>query len=202
MDPKLNYQETHPNYCYIEVLPYKNGTLNLIEPNLSHADESLSWTTDNSIIQYMGAPFEHPSKEKEMERIKEILCNTDEYNWMIELNGKIIGNVSINNIQENTTKFNSKAGNYTILIGDKNYWGKGIAYHVGQAVLDWAFSKGNFDVISARAINENIASLAMLKKLGFIYLDNTPFEGQINGKNTEWQNFMITKQNFLNSKTK
>jgi len=182
-------------------LPYKNGTLRLIEPNLKHATESLTWTSNTSVIQYMGATFEHPSKEKEVERIKEILNNHDEYNWMIELDGKVIGNVSINSIKETSSKFGSKAGNYTILIGNKNYWGKGIAYHVGQIVLAWAFSKGKFEIIAARALNENVASLAMLKKLGFKHIENSPFDGQINEK-TEWQNFKITKQRFIKLKTK
>jgi len=150
----------------------------------------------------MGATFEKPSKENEVKRINEILNNPDEYNWMIELNGKIIGNVSINSIEVTSSKFGSKAGNYTILIGDKNYWGKGIAHHVGQTVLEWAFSKGEFEIIAARALNENSASLAMLKKIGFEYIENTTFEGQIKGEKTEWQNFKITKQGFLNLKTK
>jgi RimJ/RimL family protein N-acetyltransferase len=183
-------------------LPYKNGTLRLIEPNLTYADESLTWTSDTSVIQYMGATFEQPNKGKEVERINEILNNSDEYNWMIELDGKAIGNVSINNIKEISSKFGSKAGNYTILIGNKNYWGKGISYHVGQTVLEWAFSKGQFEIIAARALNDNVASLAMLRKLGFEYTENTPFESKINGKNTEWQNFKITKLSFLKLKTK
>ena len=194
--PKLNYSETHPNYCYLEILSYKDGNLKLIEPNLEHAEISLFWTSDSSVIQYMGADFDLPSKEKEIERINEIRENRDEYNWMIELDGHVIGNVSINGIKETSAKFGSKSGNYTILIGDKKYWGKGIAFQVCLTVLEWAFAKGGFEVMAARSLNENTASIGMLKKIGFEYTGNSPFEGKIDGKATEWQNFKIKKQAF------
>ncbi len=51
------------------------------------------------------------------------------------------------------------------------------------------------DHIIARALNENNASITMLKKLGFEFIDKTPYEDKINGKSTEWQNFRITNHN-------
>lgn len=142
----------------------------------------------------MGADFEEPSKENEIKRIYEIRSNLDEYNWMIELDGHVIGNVSINNIKETSAKFGIKAGNFTILIGDKKHWGKGLASHIGTTILEWAFSKGGFEVMTARALNENKASIGMLKKLGFEFTGKNPFEGKIDGKSTEWHNFTITKR--------
>lgn len=177
-------------------MTHKDGQLKLIEPNLEHAEISLFWTSDSSVIQYMGADFDQPSKEKEIERIKEIRESQDEYNWMIELDGHVIGNVSINSIKETSAKFGSKAGNYTILIGDKKYWGKGIAFQVSLTVLEWAFKKGSFEIMATRALNENTASIGMLKKIGFEHTGNSPFEGKIDGKTTEWQNFKLTKQHF------
>jgi hypothetical protein len=42
----------------------------------------------------------------------------------------------------------------------------------------------------------------MLKKLGFEFMGKNPFDGKIEGKSTEWQNFKITKQSFHLLKTK
>lgn len=198
----MNYIESHPGYCSLEVPAYQDGHLRLIEPNIEHAEMSLFWTSDSSVIQYMGADFDQPSKEKEIQRINEIRENPDEYNWMIELDGHVIGNVSINSIKEKSSKFSCKAGNYTILIGDKNYWGKGIAFQVCHKVLEWAFTKGGFEVMAARALNENIASIGILKKIGFEYTENSHFEGKIDGKTTEWQNFRLTKQQFAQLRAK
>ncbi len=189
----MNYPDTHPNYSTIEVKTFSGGKLHLIEPQLEHAEIGVSWTSDDTVIQYMGADFSEPSVEKERARIEEIRAHVDEYNWMIELDGKVIGNASINYITESE---NIKTGNFAILIGDKNFWGKGIAYHIGQVVLEWAFSAGGLDVIKARALQENTASIGMLRKLGFAFVGNTPFEGLIDGKSTEWHNYVITKPVF------
>lgn len=140
----------------------------------------------------MGANFDQPSQAKERERIQEIRNNSDEYNWMIQLDGKIIGNASLNSIQETSSKLASKAANYTILIGNKNFWRKGIAQYVAAAMLEWAFFKADFQAIVARALKENIASLNLLKKLGFQYLGSELDEGG----DMEWRNFKITKENF------
>ncbi|QQR84213.1 GNAT family N-acetyltransferase [Candidatus Peregrinibacteria bacterium] len=137
----MSYQENHPNYRELEVSDYTSGRLKLAEPKLEHAEKSLKWTSDLGVIQYMGTEFGEPSINKEQERISEIRKNLDEYNWMIELNGQAIGNVSINSIAETTKELGEKAGQYSILIGDKNYWRKGIAKQVSNEVNKWALPK-------------------------------------------------------------
>jgi RimJ/RimL family protein N-acetyltransferase len=201
-NPKANYTESHPDYCSLEVLTYTDGHLRLIEPNLDHAEASVPWTSDSQVTQYMGGDFDLPSKEKEVERLLEIINNQDEYNWMIELNGQLIGNVHVDSIAETSAKFSCKAGNFGILIGDRKFWGKGIGQHVTSAVLEWAFSKGGFIIISSRVLNENTPSINLHKKFGFEYVSQSPYEGQINGKSTEWQNFKITKHSFQKLKKK
>ena len=64
------------------------------------------------------------------------------------------------------------------------------------AVLEWAFSQGGFEIISSKVLHENIPSINLHKKLGFEYTGQSPYEGTIEGKTTEWQNFIITKQKF------
>ena len=96
----LNYSKTHPYYCHLEVPSYQDGNLKLVEPSLEHAESSYSWTADSSVIQYMGGDFDQPSVKKEKARLSEILNDPDEYNWMIELDGQIIGNVNINSIKK------------------------------------------------------------------------------------------------------
>lgn len=188
-----NYSKIHPGYHPLEVPSYEGDIIKLVEPSLEHAESSLNWTADQSVVQYMGGNFDQPSVVKERARINEIRNNSDEYNWMIEMDGKIIGNVSINSIKETSSKMGVQAGNYTILIGDKKYWGKGIARHVTATVLAWAFSEAGFETMAARALNENIASIKMLKKVGFEFIERTPYEREIDGKSTEWQNFRIMK---------
>jgi [ribosomal protein S5]-alanine N-acetyltransferase len=192
----LNYSKTHPNYSSLKVATYKNGDLLLIEPKLDHAKTALTWSQDSSVVKYMGGDFEKPTLEKEIKRLREIREDLDSYNWMIEINGNVIGNIHIDSIKETSAKSGVKAGNYGILIGDKKFWRKGIAQHATAEMFKWAFSKGGFEIICSRVLNENIPSINMHKKLGFEYIGKSPYEGKIEGKKMEWQNFRITKKKF------
>lgn len=54
-----------------------------------------------------------------------------------------------------------------ILIGNKNYWGKGIGFQAGKLVIDYAFSQLNVRKVWAAVYSNNIASKRMFEKLGF-----------------------------------
>jgi len=49
-------------------------------------------------------------------------------------------------------------------------WGKGIATETAGAIMDWYFEMTNFDVLAAFAEPQNIASQAVLRKLGFSFV--------------------------------
>lgn len=187
----MTYTSSHLNYSELEISSYKKGLLRLIEPKLEHAKESLSWTSDPEVTRYMGADFSEPTLEKETKRIQEIRRNEDEYNWMIELNGKIIGNVSIKSIKEKTASFRTKAGNFTILIGDKKMWSRGIGKVVTDAIIKWAFNKAGFKILCARALQENNMSIKLLVSAGFQQKERTLYDGLVNGRKTWWCNFVL-----------
>lgn len=185
----MSYQKLHPNYRELEV----DGSLRLLEPSLKYAAESLSWVSSLDVVQYMGADFPSPSLEGEQKRIEEILSNKDEYSWMIEYEKKIIGNVCINSIAEATQKHAVRTGNLTVLIGDKDYWGQGIGLKACSAVIAWAFDSGGFQRMTARALQENVASIKTLERLRFKEAGTEPYEGLVRDKKSEWKNFILNK---------
>jgi RimJ/RimL family protein N-acetyltransferase len=187
----MDYIKLHPMYRELQV----DGHVRLVKPDIAHAEPSLLWVSSSEVVQYMGADFESPSLMGEKKRIEDILKNEDEYSWMIELDGKIVGNVCINSIAETTKKFRRKAGNLTVLIGKKSAWGKGLGAKVCTAVLKWVFEEGSFGVIAARALQENIASIKILEKLGFEEIGSEPYEGLLKGKPSVWRNFKIENLN-------
>ena len=178
----MSYSSSHHQYREIHI----DDQLKLVEPQLKYAQASLSWVQATDVIQFMGADFSNPSLEGEQERIEDIIKNEDEYSWMIECEGRVIGNVCINCIAEKTKEFGRRAGNLTVLIGDRAYWGKGIGTKVCAVVLDWAFSDGGFETMAARALQENTASIKTMQKLGFAEIGMEPFDGEIHGKKTVW----------------
>lgn len=50
----------------------------------------------------------------------------------------------------------------------KKFWGQGLATEIAAAIADYAFSLLGHNGLSARTNHENVASIAVLKKLGFV----------------------------------
>jgi RimJ/RimL family protein N-acetyltransferase len=54
-----------------------------------------------------------------------------------------------------------------IVIGQKDYWGKGVMLEAESLLIDWAFKELGLYKISAPALPANVASIITMKKLGF-----------------------------------
>lgn len=173
-----------------------NEHVRLVIPRLDHAEASLSWVRSEEVIRLMGGDFSKLSLEGEAQRIRDILRNPDECSWMIELDGKVIGNISINGIREVTEKCGAKAGNLVFLIGEKEQWGKGIGSKACRAVLDWAFGEGKFEMMVARALEENAGSIKTLQRLGFEETGSEPYEGSIHSPPSTWRNLVMRRQSW------
>ena len=54
-----------------------------------------------------------------------------------------------------------------IVIGEKDYWGKGVMLEAERLLIGWAFNSLKLEKIWADAVENNIASIITMKKLGF-----------------------------------
>ncbi|MBI2636143.1 GNAT family N-acetyltransferase [Candidatus Peregrinibacteria bacterium] len=77
-------------------------------------------------------------------------------------NGRHIGNVKLEPINKE-----KKSATMGILIGDKNYWGKGVATETTNLVTEYAFSDLKLELIELGVISENAAAIRVYKKCGF-----------------------------------
>jgi RimJ/RimL family protein N-acetyltransferase len=184
----------------IAIPSYQPARLRLIEPKMSHAALSLKWLRDDEASRYMGADFSAVSLATEHQRIKDILSGTDNINWMITVDRKIIGAVEINKIAESSKKFGAPAGSLSILIGDRSQWGRGIGSAVLAAVIEWGFIERRFQCFLARALTVNTRSWHSLESLGFTYIDTTTEheDGQV----FEWRNYRLTKDDWATARAK
>lgn len=180
------YIKTHSLYEELDVPQVSGYTVRLLLPELKYARPSLEWVSDKDVGQFMGADFSDVSLAGEEKRLVDILHDKDSYNWIIEVDGKAVGNININEIEVTTKEFGVKAGNLNYLLGDKTLWGKGLTTAIAKKVLNWAFNKGGFEVIKSRAIPQNVASLAVLKKLGFEEYKKEEYDGPDIGEPTEY----------------
>lgn len=86
------------------------------------------------------------------------------YFWAIHLKDtkKHIGNIKIDPIDIET-----KSGEYGILIGDKESWGKGYAKEATNTILNFCFSELKLSKVTLGVIENNMSAVELYKKIGF-----------------------------------
>lgn len=84
----------------------------------------------------------------------------DNYNWAIELEGKIIGSISVTEIDENSERVEI---GYCIGF---DFWGKGIMSEAAKAVIDFLFEKVNVHRVTITHATKNPASGKVAKHCG------------------------------------
>ncbi|MBD5584683.1 MAG: GNAT family N-acetyltransferase, partial [Clostridia bacterium] len=60
---------------------------------------------------------------------------------------------------------------YHIFIGDKSYWGKGVAKEASRQIISYGFQVLNLSSISLRVRPENVSAVNLYKSLGFKEVD-------------------------------
>ncbi len=88
-----------------------------------------------------------------------------------------IGNIKIDPINQR-----NQIGEYGILMGDKNNWGKGYAKEASKAVINYCFKSIGLRKITLGVIKDNIAAVKLYESLGFeiegIYRMHGKYEGK------------------------
>lgn len=62
---------------------------------------------------------------------------------------------------------------------DPHYWRRGIAYEVCTAIMKYAAENTEFERLNALTEADNVASIALLEKLGFTYMEDTDVSGSL-----------------------
>lgn len=134
--------------------PYKDGDAELWQ----------IWDVDPKVQAHMPEPMNEPQAlEEQIEYIKECEAEDDGYYWSIETkDGVTIGTVALTDINDH-----HKLAELGIVIGDKSYWGKGVATEVVTAVVQYAFSTLGIMRISAEAEAGNVGIQKVLERAGF-----------------------------------
>ena len=122
----------------------------------------VNWLNDNEIYQYLDNGGEY-TYEALLEYLTKY-TDTKVLYWaiIIKENNIHIGNIKIDPINKR-----NQIGEYGILMGDKQNWGKGYAKEASNAVIHFCFKKLGLRKISLGVIKDNIAAVRLYKSLGF-----------------------------------
>lgn len=125
---------------------------------------SIKWRKDDQIWNMLGGPKYFVSEAYEKKWVEDTIFNSKDVKLAVCLieNDKYIGNVYMTDIDEINRSCNSH-----VLIGDKDYWGKGYAREALLKAIKYMFEERNIHRIQAKVLESNEQSLKMHKKCGY-----------------------------------
>jgi ribosomal-protein-alanine N-acetyltransferase len=123
------------------------------------------WDIDEEVQAHMPDPPNKPQDIGEQYAyIKECEADKTGYYWSIETKaGETIGTVALTDINEY-----HKLAEIGIIIGEKSWWGKGVATEVVGAVVKYAFGSLGIVRVNAEAEADNIGIAKVLENVGFV----------------------------------
>jgi RimJ/RimL family protein N-acetyltransferase len=83
-----------------------------------------------------------------------------------------------------------------IVIGEKDFWGKGVMIEAESLLIDWAFNSLGIEKIWAQTRPDNIASLITMKKMGFQIEGTLRNEKIVNGQRTTVLHLGLLREDF------
>lgn len=126
---------------------------------------SVQWRNDPEVFKYTGNTYDHKiTIESELGWIRKVIANPNDYRCAILADGVYVGNIYL-------TDIDSGSATYHIFIGDKNYWGRGVAREASRQIIDYGFSVLHLNkiVLEVKKLNERAVKLYL--SLGFVILD-------------------------------
>lgn len=127
--------------------------------------EYYSWINDPEINQYLETRFLPRSKKDILNHVNKLDANPNEIFFAIcdIKNDKHIGNIKLGPIN-----WYHRKGDISLLIGNREYWGKGVATEAIKLVIKFGFDTLNLHKLNAGYYEQNIGSARAFEKCGFV----------------------------------
>jgi ribosomal-protein-alanine N-acetyltransferase len=161
----------------------------------------LHWMNDLDVCKFLETAI--PYTEVELQDFVNSMIAKKILFWAITLkhDGLHIGNIKIDPINKKHL-----TGEYGILLGDRNNWGKGFAKEASQVVIDYCFNVIGLRKITLGVIKDNFDAVKLYVSLGFqeegIYRMHGIYAGKycdairmalFNMKNPDVQRYLVSK---------
>ena len=124
--------------------------------------EYISWLNDYDVVKFTNQKFKKHNYNNVRKFVYLMLESKENFLFGIFYNNIHVGNIKIGPID-----FNNKNTQISYFIGEKSYWGKGIAFEAIRKVLYICKKKYKLKKVMAYVVKENIGSIKVLKKNNF-----------------------------------
>ncbi len=122
---------------------------------------SVKWRNDPEVFKFTGTTYYHEiTIDSELEWIKKVISKEDDYRCAILADGKYVGNIYL-------TDINGGIAHYHIFIGDRSYWGKGVAKEASRLIIDYGINELGLSEIRLRVHQKNTGAMNLYLNLGF-----------------------------------
>ncbi len=128
---------------------------------LHHSEISWKWRNDSTIWENTGSkPDVDVTPEIERAWIEKAIYDVNSKRFAITVDDFYVGNIQLTNITE-------KDAQYHIFIGNKEFWGKGIAFSVTQQIIRYAQNEMGLQMLYLFVKPNHSAALRLYEKAGF-----------------------------------
>lgn len=135
---------------------------------IEDAYTSVEWRNDKEVFKFTGNTYSQEiTLESELKWINRVINNQNEYRCAILAGNKYVGNIYLTDIQD-------KQAEYHIFIGDKRYWGKGIAKIASEQIIRYGFQSLGLSRIILSVNKKNLTAIKLYEKLGFKVINDLP----------------------------
>ena len=155
----------------------------------------LGWLNDSEVNRYLETRFS-PETEESIYSYWKKHHNDSSSPWFaicLIKNSLHIGNIKIGPIN-----WFHRNAYISLMIGDKNYWGKGYATEAIELIRDWAFKELDLSKLKAGIYSTNISSRKAFEKSGFELEGTLQDEVFCDGKRIDTWLLGLSKSNFSN----
>jgi Acetyltransferases, including N-acetylases of ribosomal proteins len=127
-------------------------------------DRYVDWLNDDVVYKYLETRGNY-TQEMLFYFVEEQIKN-NVFMWAIHLKEN---NIHIGNIKIDPINLRHGFGEYGILMGDKNEWGKGYAKEASERAIHYFFNENLFlRKINLGVVKDNVAAINLYQKLGFV----------------------------------
>ena len=125
----------------------------------------VDWLNDPKVNQYLETRYELQTMDSVRKYVEKMVVKENELFFAICLieNDKHIGNIKLGPINSE-----HKFAEISLLIGDKNEWGKGIATEAIYTLTNYSFDILKLHKLTAGCYGNNVGSVKAFEKVGFI----------------------------------
>lgn len=125
---------------------------------------SVRWRNDDEIWSMLGGRKYFVSEAYEQKWVNDAIVNSKDIRLAVceRSNNRYIGNVYLTDIN-----YINRSAESHVLIGEREFWGKGLATEAYILLLEYAFKELNLNRVEAFVLENNVASIKMHEKVGY-----------------------------------